>query len=151
MGLLCLLVWFIVIWVSMGDIVAGGNLLGAMFRVISGSGVVVTTFGGVGSLVGCGAVGVYVVGGGDVVGGNLLDSLVFVVFRDGVRPVSFRSVCGLVGSSDVVGVFVDEGVARGEYDRLLKSEAICVAVRGMSVREVNDLAVAVQRIIAGRS
>jgi len=35
--------------------------------------------------------------------------------------------------------------------RLLKSEAICVAVRGMSVREVNDLAVAVQRIIAGRS
>ena len=29
--------------------------------------------------------------------------------------------------------------------------AICVAVRGMSVREVNDLAVAVQRIIAGRS
>ena len=35
------------------------------------------------------------------------------MFRDGVRPVSFRSVCGLVGSSDVVGVFVDEGVARG--------------------------------------
>ena len=38
----------------------------------------------------------------------------------------------LVGSSDVVGVFVDEGVARGEYDRLLKSEAICVAVRAIS-------------------
>lgn len=128
-----------------------GNLLGATLRVVFESGAVITAFRDIDFSSGACVSGVYVVGGGDVVGDNLLNSLLFVVFRDEVRPVSFRLACELASSPDVVGVFVDEGAARGELDRLLKSEAICVAVRGMSVREVNDLVVAVQRIIAGRS